>query len=56
MLRDDSVRFADKIVESGGVAESQVWSDMSHTFQLMHWLPESQQALQKIADFVSKHT
>lgn len=56
MLLDDSVRFADKIVKSGGLADLQVWSDMSHTFQLIPWLPESNQALQKIADFVQKHT
>lgn len=56
MLRDDSVRFVDKVLASGGVAELQVWSEMSHTFQLVPWLPESRQALLQISQFVSKHT
>ncbi len=56
MLLDDSVRCVEKIVESGGVAELQVWDDMSHTFQLIPWLPESIQAFKRITDFVSTHT
>jgi acetyl esterase/lipase len=56
LLRDDSVRFADKIVKAGGVVDLEVWDDMPHTFQLIPWLPEGNQALQKIADFVRKHT
>jgi monoterpene epsilon-lactone hydrolase len=56
LLRDDSVRFADKIVQSGGVVDLEVWDGMPHTFQLIPWLPEGNQALQKIADFVRKHT
>ncbi|MCK5539296.1 MAG: alpha/beta hydrolase [Deltaproteobacteria bacterium] len=56
MLLDDSVRFADKIIKSGGLAELQVWDDMAHAFQILPWLPESKQALEKISDFVHQHT
>ncbi len=56
LLRDDSVRFAGKMVQAGGVVDLQVWDDMPHVFQLVPWLPEGNQALQKLADFVRKHT
>ncbi|MCK5915206.1 MAG: alpha/beta hydrolase [Deltaproteobacteria bacterium] len=56
MLRDDSVQMAEKIVQSGGVADLKIWDDMPHVFQVIPWLPESDQALQQLAAFVQKHT
>ncbi|MCK5680048.1 alpha/beta hydrolase [bacterium] len=56
MLLDDSARFVDKIIQSGGQAELQIWDDMAHAFQIIPWLPESNQALEQIADFVHQHT
>lgn len=56
MIRDDAVRCAEKLLEAGGVAELQVWDDMPHVFQAFPWLPEGNQALQKIIDFVRRYT
>lgn len=56
LLRDDSVRLAEKIVQAGGEVKLHVWDDMPHTFQLISWLPEGKQAIQEFVDFVQKYT
>ena len=40
---------------SGGTAELQIWPQMPHVFQAVHWLPEAWQALLCVRDFVECH-
>lgn len=40
---------------AGTHAELQVWPELPHVWQAVHWLPEAQQALACVGDFVARH-
>lgn len=49
-------RKAFELARAAGVhAEMQVWPQMPHVWQAVHWLPEARDALACVADFVSRH-
>jgi acetyl esterase/lipase len=53
ILLSDSTRFADKMRESGGAVEIEVWPEMWHVFQLfIGKMPESRKAIRKIGAYV----
>ncbi len=53
MLRDDSVRVADKVRQDGGQVELEVWPGMFHVFQSHEpLLPEAQESIKHIAEFI----
>ena len=54
MLRDDSVRVAKKAQSDGIPVKLEVWPGMVHVFQI-RGLPESREAIQRIADFMRSH-
>lgn len=48
-------RKAFALARAGGTyAELQVWPEMPHVWQAVHWLPEAEQALACVADFVTR--
>jgi acetyl esterase/lipase len=51
MLRDDSVRFAARARAAGVDVTLEVWPGMVHVFQI-RGLPESRQAIERMADFM----
>ena len=53
MLRDDSIRVADKARLDGIPVKLEVWPGMFHVFQSHEpLLPEAQEAIQHIAEFM----
>ena len=54
MLHDDSVRVAKKAQSDGIPVKLEVWPGMVHVFQI-RGLPESREAIQRIADFMRSH-
>ncbi len=54
MLRDDSIRLAEKLKRSGISIEFKVWEGMPHVFPIFHQLPEAQQALEICAEFITR--
>jgi monoterpene epsilon-lactone hydrolase len=56
VVLDDSRRLAKKARAAGVEVDLDVWDDMIHVFQLFpSELPEAQQAIAKIGEFVRKH-
>lgn len=56
MLRDDSIRVAEKMKEAGVTVDLQVWPKVWHVWQLMaDQLPEGEAAIRDITTFVKKH-
>ncbi len=56
ILRDDSVSFAAALRKAGVNVELDVWPGLFHVFELAwRWLPESEEAIVKIGDFVRRH-
>ncbi len=53
VLLDDASRLADNAKANGVSAQYQVWDEAFHVFQAMPQLPESTEALQKVARFYS---
>ncbi len=51
MLRDDSIRVAEKAVSDGISATLEVWPGMVHVFQI-RGLPESREAIRHISEFM----
>jgi len=51
MLRDDSVRVAEKALANGIPVKFEVWPGMVHVFQI-RGLPESREAIEQIAEFM----
>jgi acetyl esterase/lipase len=51
MLRDDSVRVAEKALADGVPVKFEVWPGMVHVFQI-RGLPESREAIEQIAEFM----
>jgi monoterpene epsilon-lactone hydrolase len=56
MLRDDSVRFAERARVAGVDVELELWNGMQHCFQLLQFLPESTRAIDAFVGFVRRHT
>ena len=53
ILLSDSTRFADKIRQSGGTVEIEIWPEMWHVFQLfIGKMPESRRAIKKIGAYL----
>jgi acetyl esterase/lipase len=56
ILRDDSVRFAERAREAGVDIECQVWADMPHVWPLYSsGLPEGREAVSKAGAFLREH-
>ena len=53
ILRDDSVRAAEKAKADGVQAKLQVWEGMPHVFQAIEFLPEARQAVGDIVSFIN---
>jgi monoterpene epsilon-lactone hydrolase len=53
ILLDDSVRLVDRAREAGVDVSFKIWDDMWHVFQTFA-IPEAQQAIDEIGDFVVK--
>jgi acetyl esterase/lipase len=53
VLEDDAIRIAEKARQAGVAVTLEDWEGMFHVFPITPFLPESQQALERIADFVS---
>jgi len=57
MLLDDSRRFARRAREAGHPVELEVWEGMIHVWHyLARYIPEGKQAIERIGQFVSKHS
>ena len=54
MLRDDSVRVAQKAASAGVPVKLEAWPGMVHVFQI-RGLPESREAIKHIAEFIQSH-
>jgi acetyl esterase/lipase len=53
ILLDDAVRFGEKALAAGVEAQTVVWQDMFHVFQMFSpILPEARQALEQINCFI----
>jgi acetyl esterase/lipase len=56
ILRDDSIRFAEKARQAGVEVELEVWPEMVHVWQAFgDQVPESKDAVAKIARFLDQH-
>jgi acetyl esterase/lipase len=56
MLRDDSLRAAQRANAAGVSVEVELWSNVPHVFQGLQVLSHGKAALERIADFVARHT
>lgn len=52
ILLDDTVRAADRAAEAGVPFFLEVWDEMPHVFQIFSVLPESNIAIDRIAEFI----
>lgn len=55
ILLDDSRRCAERMRAAGAEAEVEVWERMPHGWQAFAFVPEAQQAIERMADFVRIH-
>jgi acetyl esterase/lipase/hemerythrin-like domain-containing protein len=55
ILLDDTLRLARKARSQGVDAQVEVWNSLPHVWHLWSYLPESEYALSRIADFFNKH-
>jgi epsilon-lactone hydrolase len=55
-IRDDAIAFADKARAAGVDVTLEVWDDMVHLWHNFSYLPESQRAIARIAEFVRDRT
>ena len=57
LMLDDATRLAQRAKEAGVDVTLEVWEDMPHNWQLFaSVLPEGQQSIERIGEFVGKHT
>lgn len=57
VLLDDTTRVVERIRIAGGQVEIEIYPEMIHVFQVFaHFLPEGQEAIEKIGAFVKAHT
>ena len=56
MLLSDSTRYAERAKAAGVDVTLEVWDEMIHVFQIFApMLPEGQQAINKIGEWVKQH-
>lgn len=56
VLLDDATRLAERAKSAGVEVVLEPWEDMIHMWHLFPMLPEAQQAIDRIGEFVRKHT
>jgi monoterpene epsilon-lactone hydrolase len=57
ILRDDSVRMAERAKQAGIETEINLWPVVPHIWQILHrWIPESREALAQAQSFLRLHT
>jgi len=56
VLLDDATRLADRARAAGVDVVLEPWEDMIHMWHFFPMLPEGQQAIDRIGEFVRKHT
>ncbi len=57
LLLDDAVRLADRARAAGVEVVLEPWEDMIHVWHCFaHVLPEGQQAIDRVGEFISEHT
>jgi acetyl esterase/lipase len=56
MLRDDSLRAAERADAAGVSVEVELWANVPHVFQGLQVLSHGKAALERIADFVARHS
>jgi acetyl esterase/lipase len=56
MLRDDSLRAAQRADAAGVSVEVELWTNVPHVFQGLQVLSHGKAALERIADFVARHS
>lgn len=55
ILRDDTLRMAERLRASGARVETDLWPDAPHVWQLFRgWLPEADDALDRVAAFADR--
>jgi monoterpene epsilon-lactone hydrolase len=54
ILLSDSVRVAERIRSSGGSVELSVWDEMWHNFPMYVGLPEADEALKEVGEFLER--
>ncbi|WP_289042788.1 alpha/beta hydrolase [uncultured Aliiroseovarius sp.] len=55
ILRDESLRMADRLRAAGGMVELDEWPDAPHVWVILDgWVPESRTALTRAADFITR--
>ncbi len=55
MLLSDSTRYAEKAQAAGVDVTLKVWDEMIHVFQFFPMLPEGQQAIKEIGEWIQAH-
>lgn len=53
ILLDDSIRFYEKAQQAGVDVTLKIWDDMFHVFQLFSFLPETQESMKQVSEFVA---
>ncbi|MDP9140950.1 MAG: alpha/beta hydrolase [Pseudomonadota bacterium] len=56
LLRHQSEKAAALASSAGTHVELQIWPRMPHVWQAVHWLPEANQALECVGEFVDRHS
>lgn len=56
LLRDESLRLAEKAYAAGVDVEVEMWPDVPHGFQFAWFLPEASRAIDRISDFIAAKT
>nr|WP_282569256.1 alpha/beta hydrolase [Aliiroseovarius sp. S1339] len=55
ILRDESLRMAEVLRAAGGQVELDEWPDAPHVWVILDgWIPEAREALQRVADFITR--
>ena len=54
VMRDDTVRFAERVKRAGGSARVSLYDRAPHVFPLLPQLPESRRAIAEVADFLAR--
>jgi epsilon-lactone hydrolase len=56
VIRDDAIAFAEKATAAGVDVTLEVWPDMVHLWHNFSYLPDAQQAVERIGEFVEQRT
>ena len=55
LLRDDSVRLAERAKQAGIEVEIEIWAVVPHVWQLHRFIPEARASLAKVHAFLGRH-